>query len=149
MSVLEFIRESNMIEGIIREPTGDEVQEYKRFITLAHVKVADLEEFVSIYESGAELRRNAGMNVRVGSDTPLAGGHLVEVRLRELLNDIQDNDSWLSPYDAHIRYEKMHPFMDGNGRSGRMLWAWHMTWVGRKWNGTFLQEFYYQSLRKE
>lgn len=46
------------------------------------------------------------------------------------------------PWEVHIAYEMLHPFTDGNGRSGRMLWAWQM----RNFPLDFLHTFYYQTL---
>ena len=58
-------------------------------------------------------------------------------------------DGQASPYDVHCEYEDLHPFMDGNGRTGRALLAWMM--IRRKgWESTFalpfLHRWYYQSL---
>lgn len=30
----------------------------------------------------------------------------------------------------HVEYERVHPFMDGNGRTGRMLYNWHRLSLG-------------------
>ena len=44
-------------------------------------------------------------------------------------------------------YEMLHPFMDGNGRSGRALWAWMMLRLGQDpFALLFLHRFYYQTL---
>jgi hypothetical protein len=76
---------------------------------------------------------------------PRPGGPWIEIELDELLVRINDRD--LDPYAAHLRYEALHPFMDGNGRSGRAIWAWHMQ---REWRDPFalpfLHRFYYQAL---
>ena len=34
------------------------------------------------------------------------------------------------PKLAHIAFEYIHPFSDGNGRVGRLLWLWHREQLG-------------------
>lgn len=36
----------------------------------------------------------------------------------------QTNKSPLTPKTLHVEYEKIHPFVDGNGRTGRMFLNW-------------------------
>lgn len=36
------------------------------------------------------------------------------------LENPSESDIW----NCHLAYEKIHPFIDGNGRSGRLLWLW-------------------------
>ena len=142
MDGLDFIRESNRIENIHRDPSGAEVEEFDRFLNLDEIKVYELEKFVSIYQKNAVLRRQPGMNVRVGGHIPPPGGPMIEEVLTNLLLDVKGG---LGPWEAHMRYETLHPFSDGNGRSGRMLWAWQMGPF--KLNLGFLHAFYYQTLQ--
>ncbi len=142
MDKIDFIRESNRIEGIHRDPTPAEVSEYDRFMALDKVYAHDLEKFVTVYQLNAVLRRQAGMDVRVGSHIAPPGGPLIEEQLTNLLLDIEQG---LGPWEAHMRYETLHPFTDGNGRSGRMLWAWQMGPF--KMELGFLHSFYYQTLQ--
>lgn len=139
---LNFVRESNRIEGIEREPTNGEVAEYFRFMDLPKPTVADMEHFVKIYQPNATLRDKAGLDVRVADYLPPKGSPKIRTRLEGLLDCCEDT----RPYFTHIQYESIHPFTDGNGRSGRMLWAWQMARRGYNFKLGFLHKFYYQTL---
>lgn len=145
-----FVVESNRIEGITRPPTTPEIWAHDTLWALDRVTVADLEVFVTaVAGSRAVLRRNRGMDVTVGGHRPIEGGPDVEGRLRWLLRTCFSADGALaaSPYQAHREYETLHPFMDGNGRSGRALWAWQMMRDGQDpFALPFLHLWYYQSL---
>lgn len=139
-----FVCESNRIEGIKRDPTAAELAEHDRFVSLPRVTVQDLQEFVNVYQPGAAMRLLTGMNVRVGNHTPPPGGPKILDDLQAILDAMPRN----GPYDTHLLYESLHPFTDGNGRSGRALWSWQMNRRDcvRGHPLGFLHHFYYQTL---
>ena len=146
LNLKDFVIESNRIEGINRKPFKVEIDAHNTILGLEKLTSADIEAFVNDCTGfrgthGAVLRRTPGMNVRVGGYTPPPGGPEIEQELHKLLGDI---DFGLDPYEAHCRYESLHPFTDGNGRSGRAVWLWQM---GPSALGLgFLHNFYYQTL---
>lgn len=143
MSYFDFIKESNRIEGINRDPRPAEIDEYFRFMELREVAIGDLVQFVKVYQPNAVLRVRGGLDVRIGNYYPPKGGVLVGEHLKRILK--YANDSAALAYQVHHDYETLHPFTDGNGRSGRMLWMWMMREIGAPLG--FLHTWYYQSLR--
>jgi Fic family protein len=141
---LDFIRESNRIEGILREPTQAEIDAYVEFMQLDELTITNLEKYVKAIQPNAVLRQHTGLDVRVGNYYPPKGGQKILHELANLLDRINE-DMFMSKCDifkTHVEYEQLHPFTDGNGRSGRMIWWWQMkgSQIG------FLHQFYYQTL---
>lgn len=135
-----FVKESNWIEGIDREPTEEEIIEHIRFTSLDTITIDELLGFLSVYQPDGLLRDKPNMNVRVGGYIAPRGGPQLVASLQDLLN----NAPHMNAYDLHVAYEKLHPFMDGNGRSGRALWAWKRQDIRRG----FLVNFYYETLKR-
>lgn len=145
--ILKFIRESNRIEGITRAPTKREIAATGAFLSQERVTIAGLQAFVAAVAPGRPLRDAPGMNVRVGSHVAPPGGLYIPERLEVIL--ARANGGTVSAYEAHHWYETLHPFMDGNGRSGRVLWLWMMLQAGHDpyaLKRGFLHTFYYQAL---
>ena len=135
--IIRFIKESNRIERIFRDPTEKEIQAHKSLLDEKVMTVAVLEHFVDQIEPGIKLRDQVGMDVRIGHYYPPRGGPEVREKLTALLAALG------APYLVHHAYESLHPFMDCNGRSGRALWLWQRHGYAPL---NFLQEFYYQAL---
>lgn len=136
-----FADESNRIEGM--GPASQvEIDGLVAFLSLPVVTVSDLEHYVAVVAPRHVLRRKVGLNVRVGRHIAPAGGPDIERALQALL-------AVTSPYAAHVAYEILHPFTDGNGRSGRAWWLWLHQQRGTASQARelgFLHAFYYETL---
>jgi hypothetical protein len=143
LTLRDFVAESNRIEaiGIV---LAREIEAHKALLDLPEIRVPELECFVRDV-AGRPLRDRPGMNVMVGPHKPPEGGVQIRDALVDLLADIHSLE--LTPWEAHVAYESLHPFMDGNGRSGRALWAWQIKQEGRDpFALPFLHASYYEAL---
>ena len=101
--------------------------------------------------AGHELDiRHPGDYRHTGEDLSSPRGCALGSMVKHLMgNYILDFDKF-SPWESHWKFEKIHPFEDLNGRTGRLIWlhkmlnddnqADYFVSIG------FLQTFYYQTL---
>lgn len=141
--LIRFITESNSIEGINREPYETEVGAFRCFLK-SKATLMDLNAIQEVFAPGKPLRSTRGMDVRIAKHVPMPGGPAVTAELALILDKVSSSNN---PWDIHCQFEYLHPYMDGNGRTGRALWAWHMQKLGRRpFDLSFLHWFYYQTL---
>lgn len=141
---IPFLRESNKIEGLTHEPTWEEQIAFARFYR-EPISFASVTEYQKTVAPAHPLRTEPGMNVGVNSHVAPYGGPQIEEALREILRAI--GLTTFDPYQTHCEFLTLHPFMDGNGRTARALWARQMRDLGRDpFIRPFLHTFYYQAL---
>jgi hypothetical protein len=142
MNIEDFVRESNRIEGILRPPLQREIDAHVAFLNLSQPTTWHLEAFVGDIAPGHRVRDREGLDVRVGDHIAPKGGPEIRSALDAIMERVREGADLQHPWDIHLEYETLHPFTDGNGRSGRLLWLWQM---GSAPIG-FLHQFYYQTL---
>lgn len=128
--IREFLKESNAIEGIFDEQSlEDAVLAWEYLIKTAQLDTVVLKtthrmlmmnQFGMTQETRGHYRK---VPVYIGGKEAL---HYSQIDLAlygwfKLMNDELTTKDWKM---LHVMYERIHPFIDGNGRTGRMFMNW-------------------------
>ena len=143
--IYDFCVESNRIERKFSEIEHTQMETKLRSLLDEPELTEDLiVDFAKM--CGGEYRVKNGMDVVIANHRPMIGGITIKNELQKIIKRANEGDD---PFDVHCDFEILHPFMDGNGRTGRAIWVWQM------WNQKdyyldigFLHLFYYQTLDK-
>lgn len=136
MTIDDFIRESNAIEEEYSDLAITDSYEAYYYLRSVKKKKLGLNEVLDVH---SRILKNLRPDIagKLRNCNVQVGGRLcppwivVKEELIQLLN--------FEPYDAlsalnwHVRFEKIHPFEDGNGRTGRLLYAYHCDKLKLQW----------------
>lgn len=135
--MLRHIHESNLIEDIDSlEAMGQSCIAWaylEKQKELSHSVICKVQKIITLHQK--DLRPDQRGYYRILSQTNVTIGGK-RATSWTLVKHMMDN--WLldyaelDPKEAHIRFEHIHPFVDGNGRTGRMLMWWHERQLGKE-----------------
>lgn len=128
--VREYIKESNAIEDIFDETEVEQSLKAWNYLdslgpVISHKDICEVQKIIVANQPLLDnekgfYRSHNGVWVSVGGVQAPAPSR-VDNLIQKWLLDLPK----MSTLVAHIRFEYVHPFVDGNGRTGRMLYWWH------------------------
>lgn len=136
-----FLLESNAIEGEYSDSALEDAQDaWKYAISLELLNVGD---FLRIHQLLMKrLRPDIAGKYRTcdvwigGNKRKYFGQEVLESQLSEVAGMImnsfrlEDSDRIDACKNTHVLFETVHPFEDGNGRTGRIIYNWHRLKLG-------------------
>ncbi len=136
--ILKFLQESNAIEDVY-----DADSLFQAFVAweylmkqdeLSHGAILKIHKILMLHQKHlkeCDRGHYRTCDVRIGYKTICPDYRLVRNLMDEWIkvwgNDLKEE--WIK---AHVEFERIHPFVDGNGRVGRMLMNWQIVKLGHR-----------------
>jgi len=142
-----FLIESNQIEGEMWDKLPMAAAEFALHqVNMTPNRICKIHELL-----GEEMAKQNSIRLGMFRKVPVRVGSWVAplpFEVPELIASFCADWRDMTAWEAHNRFEAIHPFEDGNGRVGRLLWLNKMKSYGWKFERSFLHQYYYQTLRE-
>lgn len=131
--IIEFLDESNSIEGVYdAHSLGDAMDAWEFCIAqpkLTTAVILQTHRLLMVNQPILDIDKGKFRNITVyiGGRAGLNALHIsgaIQTWCRKMKKLPPD---WKA---MHVEYEKIHPFIDGNGRTGRIFLQWHRVRLG-------------------
>jgi Fic family protein len=126
-----LFHESNLIEGYdIPAFDKQQVVAWKvlldvKFGELNHGHICKVQKILTLKQNDLRpdwrgyYRDQSGQDVWIGGRKPLD-----PAKIKVAMSNWLSMYTFTHPHAAHVEFERIHPFVDGNGRTGRLLLWW-------------------------
>ena len=134
----EMLVQSNLIEDMSMGYAHDDAEKaWKYIVKVPKLSIASI---LRVHELLMErINPRIAGKIRTcdvwigGNHKKYLGENILKAQLADWMADMdlfQSGDLEKKTTEAHISFEGVHPFEDGNGRVGRILYNWHRLKVG-------------------
>ena len=141
-NISEFILQSNAIENVFSQEAFEDAMdawEYSKSIELMqHSDIVELHRLLMKRLNPRIAGKYRTCDVYIDNQhKKYHSTEIFDIALIELTNDMIASFKLLSDEEkeeackkCHILFENIHPFEDGNGRVGRIIYNWHRLQLG-------------------
>lgn len=133
--MLDHIHQSNLIEGIDNEQADKDClaawERLQSYDVLTDYVVQLIQRMITQHQDDLKPEwrgKYRTIPVWIGGNEALPYWLIKDHMTAWLYRTNEIN--WSSAMEGHVAFEKIHPFVDGNGRTGRMLMWWHERKLG-------------------
>lgn len=127
--IKKYIKASNEIEGIYsKEEDAQSLLAWaylEQLTTLSHTDIMRVQKMITLHQEDLKPNEKGYYRGMAGNDVNVSvGGRLAPEfsKVPELMQGWLTDIPFMTPLTGHIRFESIHPFRDGNGRTGRMIY---------------------------
>lgn len=127
-----MLKESNAIEGVYdRLALIQAHRAWKYVMQFSELTTDIIKETHRILMVGQPLdQRHRGkwrdVPVWIGGEKKSQPPLVIQREMEKWCESTNTVDRNYDPVNLHVKFEKIHPFVDGNGRMGRILLNWHL-----------------------